>query len=177
MDRKIDSDVTMVANDAFTKILSCIQESGLNYKIEMSPFSANISIKRSLARNLSGFPVLPTVLKKEANISVHDRELCEMRKSYEERLKVAYETIEALQIDMNDTIKKNESIFSSKISSKNSTASLWKNSIDDAVKKKECSVECRVVDSDIFKYDAGDTGGYFFSSESGTKHGFHDKLV
>ena len=66
----------------------------------------NISIKRSLARNLSGFPVLPTVLKKEANISVHDRELCEMRKNYEERLKVAYETIEALQIDLNDTIKK-----------------------------------------------------------------------
>ena len=107
----------MSANIAFTNILSCIQSSGLNYRIQMSPFSANISLKKSLIKTLSGSPILPTVTGAEINRNVLERELTEMRESYEDllqKLAVAYKKIEDSENDMNDrnkTIRNHSSAF------------------------------------------------------------------
>ena len=177
MDGKIDTDVTMVANDAFTKILSCVQESGLNYQIHMSPFSANISLKKSLVRTLDGSPVLPTTSKRESIISVHERELHEMRSSYEDivqKLLVAYQTIEALKIDtMNEKNEPYKTSFSSKISSQNSTTLKRKSSIDDVMIKEECEV----FDSDIMECDVDNTCRYLLSCETGTRNAFDDNFA
>merc|ERR1719283_301273 len=106
--RNSNSDVTMAANNVFTNILSCIQSSGLNHKIQMTPFSANISLKKSLIKTLSGSPFVPTVARAETDRNVHERELIEMRNSYEDllqKLAVAYKKIEELENDINDRNK------------------------------------------------------------------------
>ena len=144
MDRNIDTDVTMVTNKAFNKVLSCVQDSGLNFQIQMSPFSASISLKKSLVRNLVGSPVLPTISIMEDNIDKHERELQELRKSCEDivqKLRIAYQTIEVLQIDVNNKNEINNNVFCSNVTSHNSTSLSRKNILDDDLKKEKCDVE------------------------------------
>ena len=50
----------MDAKTIFENLLQQIQYSNLNFKLELSPFSANISLKKSFIRNKSGIPLLPT---------------------------------------------------------------------------------------------------------------------
>ena len=61
MERTISSDIdpTMLASKAFDRILQIIQQSNLNFALQVSPFSANISIKKSLVKNKSGCFLLP----------------------------------------------------------------------------------------------------------------------
>ena len=49
----------MAVEEAFKNVLSKIQNCGLNFKIEVSPFSANISIKKSFIRDKSGNIITP----------------------------------------------------------------------------------------------------------------------
>ena len=59
MDRTIDSELTMVTNNAFNNVLQCIQNSCLNYQIQMSPFLAVITLKKPLVKDKFGTPTLP----------------------------------------------------------------------------------------------------------------------
>ena len=57
-----DSDPTMAASKTFDRILYIIQQSNLNFALQVSPFSANISLKKSLVRDKAGsfrFPPEP----------------------------------------------------------------------------------------------------------------------
>ena len=65
MDEFTDSDcnLTMLATKSFDHILDLIKTSCLNYQIQISPFSAFISLKKSLIRDKSGKPHLPTKLR------------------------------------------------------------------------------------------------------------------
>ena len=71
-DSEIDS--TMAASKAFDKILDCVKTSNLNFCLQLSPFSANISLKKSLIKNKAGFYLNPPVdtdlslLKEEKNV-------------------------------------------------------------------------------------------------------------
>ena len=56
---KRDRTSTMLAVNAYEKIINEIRSSNLNYQIQMSPFSACISLKRSLIKDKSGTPYLP----------------------------------------------------------------------------------------------------------------------
>ena len=53
----------MDATIVYENLLLQIQKSCLNYKLEMSPFSATISLKKSFIRNKSGTPVYPQSLE------------------------------------------------------------------------------------------------------------------
>ena len=64
MNRKLEESVTsdcidptMVAAQNFNTILD--QSSGLNYHLQISPFSALISLKKTLIKDKSGKPLLP----------------------------------------------------------------------------------------------------------------------
>ena len=46
-----------MATEAFQEIINRIQTSGLNYKIELSPFSAKVILKKTLTKDLNGNPV------------------------------------------------------------------------------------------------------------------------
>ena len=56
-----DSNPTMVANEAFDSILEHIKTSNLNFHLQMSPFSALISLKKSPVKDKAGAPLLPQV--------------------------------------------------------------------------------------------------------------------
>ena len=49
----------MAANQAFENLLSQVQSSCLNFKIELSPFSATIFLKKSFIKNQNGVYVHP----------------------------------------------------------------------------------------------------------------------
>ena len=61
MDRNINSDInpTMLATKTFDRILDMIQKSNLNFVLQVSPFSANISLRKTLIKDKSGNVILP----------------------------------------------------------------------------------------------------------------------
>ena len=61
MDRNINSDINpaMLATKTFDRILEMIQKSNLNFVLQVSPFSANISLRKSLIKDRSGTAILP----------------------------------------------------------------------------------------------------------------------
>ena len=59
MEKWTDSDLTMLANDKFEEILSSIRNSNLNYSIQVSPFSATISLRKSLIKDKNGLVIIP----------------------------------------------------------------------------------------------------------------------
>ena len=66
MEQLLDSDrnsATMLATKAFEKIIDEIRESNLNFQLQMTPFAAHISLKRSLIKEKSGVPRLPSTLE------------------------------------------------------------------------------------------------------------------
>ena len=54
-----DFNSTMLATRAFEDIIDRIQSSGLNFHVQISPFSAVISLKKSLVRDRTGKLILP----------------------------------------------------------------------------------------------------------------------
>ena len=64
MNRTINSDSefspTMIANKIFNDILKQIQDSGLNFQLQVSPFGAMISLKKSLVKDEKGNIINPS---------------------------------------------------------------------------------------------------------------------
>ena len=63
MDQTVNSDDTMAASKMFDGILSQIQL--LNFRLQVFPFSAIMSLKKSLAENKSGAPLYKAFVKEE----------------------------------------------------------------------------------------------------------------
>ena len=55
-----DSDLTMMAENVFDDILSMIKNSKLNFQLKLSPFSAHISLKKSLQKDRIGRLQIPS---------------------------------------------------------------------------------------------------------------------
>ena len=55
-----DSDLTMLAENVFDDILDRIKNSRLNFHLQISPFSAYISLKKSLQKDRSGAVLVPS---------------------------------------------------------------------------------------------------------------------
>ena len=53
------SDPTMVASNTFEFLLDQIKSSNLNFQLQLSPFSAIISLKKTLVKDKFGSPLLP----------------------------------------------------------------------------------------------------------------------
>ena len=101
MDQTINSDLTMLATKAFNNILDCVQNSCLNYQVQLSPFSAVISIKKTLVKNMQGIPFIPkdSYEKDMTNTA----ELTTLKDKYEDllrRYEDATETISLLKRDL-----------------------------------------------------------------------------
>ena len=63
MIKKTDSDFnpTMASSKAFDQILESVKSSNLNFCMQLSPFSANISIKKTLIKDKSGVHLNPQI--------------------------------------------------------------------------------------------------------------------
>ena len=57
MDQLINSDEKMAASLTFQHILTQIQDSNLNFQLQVSPFAAVISLKKSFVKDKSGVPL------------------------------------------------------------------------------------------------------------------------
>ena len=117
----------MVASKTFDSILEQIQSSNLNFQLHISPFSANISLKRSPIKDKSGAPMclplgsqscLPSSTDAAAlasKIFNLERDLESLRKDYEFAVedsveahqKIKYlESQHAVRIEPNEALKK-----------------------------------------------------------------------
>ena len=118
MDRNADSDMTMLASETFDGILKRIQTSRLNFSIQLTPFSAVISMRKSFVTDRSGSVFLPTTYDhthdQKANDVVNlqlERNLNDLEKKHVKAVgecTIAHETIKKLQQelqDREDTIK------------------------------------------------------------------------
>ena len=106
-----DNDATMLASNAFHGILSQIQSSNLNFHLQISPFAALISLKKTLVKDKSGTYLRPPtpVLRNEAfeNILARNRELekniLDLKKNYEKAANDGTKAYESLRQQYNAT--------------------------------------------------------------------------
>ena len=107
----IDSELnpTMAAHRTFDSILQQIQFSNLNFPIQLTPFAANISLKKTPVRDKSGIP-LPVDVKTTScdvsaasDVTAHrseyvklEKELSTLKQKYSEQLDRQLENIQAL---------------------------------------------------------------------------------
>ena len=101
-----NSDTTMLASKAFHDILNRIQSSNLNFQLQISPFAALISLKKTLVKDKSGAYLLPPsapILRDDdfENLVAKNRELerniLDLQKNYEKVAKDCAKTYEFLQ--------------------------------------------------------------------------------
>ena len=60
------TDLTMLATTTFDSVISQIQDSCLNFTIQLTPFSALISLRKTFVKDKSGLPLLPSNLNEHA---------------------------------------------------------------------------------------------------------------
>ena len=110
-------DPTMVAAQRFNTILD--QSSGLNYHLQISPFSALISLKKTLIKNKSGKHLQPQnhqVLSKNMKDLIDrntkfENDVIDLTKKHEEAVyncKKVYEKINSCQNVQQEELKKTE---------------------------------------------------------------------
>ena len=73
MEQFYDSDTSaknpaMLALNAYENVIDQIKSSGLNFQLLMSPFSAQISLKRSLVKERTGILCLPPSVAKSSPV-------------------------------------------------------------------------------------------------------------
>ena len=118
MNTNVNSDVytTMAATLKFDEILRTVQSSNLNFRVEMSPFSAIIHMKKSLVTNKIGTslfppPALSILLQQEKSqnivlsqrIDFLENKISALKSDYEKALfdqKVALEKVVKLETEL-----------------------------------------------------------------------------
>ena len=50
-------DLKMLASHSFDKVIDFVKQSNLNFQIQLSPFSAIISLKKSYIKNINGIAI------------------------------------------------------------------------------------------------------------------------
>ena len=94
MDRNnTDVSPAMLASRSFDNILHQIQTSNLNFYLQLSPFGAHISLKKTLIRDKSGSYLCPAV----STSKVHSDDLTDLL----HEVTAAHATIKVLEDEMN----------------------------------------------------------------------------
>ena len=112
-----DFDPTMAANEMFELIINKVKQSNLNFWLEMTPFSAKITLKKTLIRDQSGNPVRP-LLHNTPHVTLNSPQQCEhneqiqkMKEEFEnavnrnEKMESVYNIIRG---DLEDALLENE---------------------------------------------------------------------
>ena len=97
MDRIIDSDVSMAASNKFNSIVQHVQESCLNFHLQVTPFSAVIYLKKTMAKDSSGNPLQQASTYSE--LETLKSSLLDMTEKYE-KLMMKYQAA----LESNDTL-------------------------------------------------------------------------
>ena len=111
MEQTSDSDTNpaMLATIVFNKILNQIQTSNLNFQVQISPFSAFISLRKTFVKDKSGTLRIPTAISSTTNSRMEElvaknlqveKDLLILQNKYEEvsdDREKAYEAIKELR--------------------------------------------------------------------------------
>ena len=117
MNKLTDSDLTMLANNNFESVLSSVRNSCLNYSIHQSPFSATISLKKTIVKDRTGACIIPPHIceNKSSNLlndkAILEDEICSLHIKYEELLS-AYESTKDKITLLQNSIRDRDSIIS-----------------------------------------------------------------
>ena len=111
IDEPINSDITMLAANTFNIILYQVQDSNLNYHLQISPFSAVISLKKSFVKDKAGCLILPPHMvsslanstDRKPNVSVIENEF-KFQQEFE-ILQQKHEELQSKLIAANDRIE------------------------------------------------------------------------
>ena len=95
MEELFNSDFTMIASKLFDKIVNDVKNSGLNFRQELTPFGAKISLKKTLLRNKDGNIIIPDP-SSSPDVSIETLSL---------KNNVLENEIAALQFSMKDTLE------------------------------------------------------------------------
>ena len=114
----------MIAAKSFENIVQQIRSSNLNYKLQLSPFSANISLKKTPVKDMSGAPlILPciytteNIIKLEAEISKLKHEVYNLKNDLANsvvEVQAAQEIIENIQAKSEKDAHVNRELLDSK---------------------------------------------------------------
>ena len=110
MEKMTDSDVTMLANENFEYILNVIQNSCLNYSIQFSPFSATISLRKTLIKDKNGSHIIPQKLDLRGQHVALGNQLKNLRMEHEEVLS-AYESANKIITHLRQMVKERDTII------------------------------------------------------------------
>ena len=95
MEEFYNSDPTMIASNLFNKLVNDVRNSGLNFRMELTPFGAKISLKKSLMKNQDGNIVIPGP---SPNAEAFVEDTC-LKNTLLER------QIVSLKLEMNETVE------------------------------------------------------------------------
>ena len=90
---KFNSDVQKYAMSVFDDIICRVRRSNLNFQLQLSPFSAVISLKKSVVKNSEGVQIIPEPKEIEANTDALQRNYAEAI----EKLEAAGKKIQSLE--------------------------------------------------------------------------------
>jgi chromosome segregation ATPase len=143
-----DKNPTMVAKKSFENILEQIQSSNLNFQLQLSPFSANISLKKSFIKDKSGNLLLPQnagCKQKDQEVGHHNSQL----ESENDHLREQIQELQIAQKSSQETIE----ILEQKISKIEASAlkAFDERNIDTTVLKN--SLKTANIDLEHFKKD------------------------
>ena len=80
---KFNSDVQKYAMSVFDDIICRVRRSNLNFQLQLSPFSAVISLKKSVVKNSEGVQIIPEPKEIEANNDALQRSYAEATEKLE----------------------------------------------------------------------------------------------
>ena len=112
-DSELNSTMMTAASSTFDNIVRLIQSSNLNFKLQLSPFTANISLKKTPVKDRYGSPLLPQIVHPgAAHVEVADlvaknikleNELLEMKEKYAVAKEDCENACEIMKKDENKT--------------------------------------------------------------------------
>ena len=100
----------MAASTAFNNIVNLVQSSNLNFKLQLSPFSANICLKKTLVKDRSGFPTLPHKTHSESTGSAEFAALAAKNLTLKSELNQKEQKIKELLEIVDNLENKNQSL-------------------------------------------------------------------
>ena len=125
-----DKNPAMVASTVFQNILDKIQSSNLNFHLQVSPFSAQISLKKTLVKDQFGNLLLPPAqfsprISKNETLSAEnlklENDLLNLQNKYEDVVNdcaKAYQMVQTLenQLKQDDVYKDTIAVLETKVS-------------------------------------------------------------
>ena len=145
-----DSKSTMLASQTFDNILEEIQKSCLNFQLQIFPFSAMISLKKSFIKDRSGNPLLP--IKQLNNKSRQSKDYIEalVARNFEletklnclqiEHKNVVDECSDAYQIIRNFEKNHQEVVIKNEVAESSVTQNLEKEMLQEALKDRDSEI-------------------------------------